>query len=692
MRKINNNKNRIKNFTRGGQIAFHNIRMWFQVNQTLFKICKYCWLILTVGLTWLITPKQYYLAAWYWCQAQVYPILKLLDIKLPVFKVLYHNKFFRVSPEDFLRIPGFVKSAHTFLYYAAAAAITSLIILGVFIFYLLGKYLIKKGEEQTANKFIRGSQLDNAANVAKQIKKRKAASDIVIDDLPMLAGSEIMHFLVHGATGTGKTQLISKFLDHLRRRGDKVVVYDMGGVYTSTFYRKGQDKILNPLDARSENWELWCEAREAPDFFNLATSLIPRPHYGDPYWPDAARSVFANAAFNMQEDDRSIKKLLELLLTEPLEELYRYLADTEAAALMTEKIEKTALTVRSVIATYVKALKFLTAIEHTKKPKFSIQNWLNNKNKQDDWLFLTSIAEHHESLKPLLSMWFSMASICLMQSSLSRSKRVWIICDELPSMHQQPQLAAAMAQSRKYGGCFILGMQNYAQLETIYGNEAKDIFDNMHTRFFFRSPSSNIAELVSRELGSQEVENVQETYSYGANTIRDGITLSSQRVMHQIVTPAEIMDLEKMNCYVRLAGTYPVAHLSLEYQERTAIEKEFIPGNITPDPKVNQLTDTIGCQVREIPKKSKTITEQPEETKIESQSLQPEKQKEQNKQTENTPENYKSSKAREIVLNKQNNSSTKSNTVFYNTSPSKIKTKEELESEIILTGTETKQK
>ncbi|EKE00839.1 MAG: hypothetical protein ACD_21C00266G0002 [uncultured bacterium] len=614
-----NDQNNTKNFTRGGQITFHNIRMWFQVNQTLFKICKVFWFICTVLVAWLITPKHIYMAAWYWCQAQVYPILKLLDIKLPIFKVVYHDKIHWVHPARFLHTIELVEEANTFLYYVAVAAVIALILTGIG-FYLVSKHLTKRGEKQTTNQFVRGSQIDKAENIAKQLKKRKLASDLIIDGMPMIAGSEVRHFLVHGATGTGKTQLISKFLDHLRRRQDKVIIYDMGGVYTSAFYHRGQDKILNPLDARSEDWDLWREAREDTDFASLAASLIPKHGHADPYWTDAARAVFANVAYTMQdENDRSIKKLLKFLLTAPLEELYRYLADTEAAALMSGKIEKTALSIRSVMATYTKSLKFLTGLEQTQKPKFCIKDWLNDKDKNDEWLFITSTSGQHEALRSLVSMWFSMATIALMNPLSSQYRRVWFVCDELPSMHQLPQLTTALAQGRKYGGCFILGMQNYAQLETIYERSgAESIFDNIHTRFFFRSPSSQMAELASRELGSQEVQNIQETYSYGANTIRDGITLGSQRMINQIVTPSEIMDLEPMNCYLRLAGAYPITRLSLKFEERSSAEPEFIPGNAKPDQEISSLVDGFGCRIRKVrPQEIKTEQQEEKEKQIE---------------------------------------------------------------------------
>jgi type IV conjugative transfer system coupling protein TraD len=604
------NTDKAKQFTRGGQITFHNIRMLLQVNKTVWNIYLPSLLILVAVSIYVITPNEILQNAWYWCLAQINPTLELLDFKLANFKVLYHGKTYSISPKNYLSYEQFVKNAEAIIHYLKSGAVIGFI-LSLGVFYALVKWLMAQGEKQTANQFIRGAKLDTSQNVAKMINKQKDASDIVIDDLPIVADSETRHFLVHGSTGTGKTQLISKILDHLRRRGDRVFLYDKGGVYTSTFYRKDKDKILNPFDARCENWDLWREATASTDFENMAESLIPMHGETDPFWVNAARTIFGSAAFTMQDNsDRSIKKLLKVLLTSELSDLHSYLSGTEAATLTSDKIEKTAISIRSVITTYLKSLRFMTAVENNnnKKPTFCIRDWICNEKtgKNDGWLFLSSNATQHASLKPLLSMWFSMATIALLALPENSNRRIWFVCDELPSLHKLPQLSESIAEARKYGGCFVLGMQNYAQLEKVYGRSAgKEIFDLMNTAFFFRSPSPDMAELVSRALGEQEIEDMRENYSYGANTIRDGISIGAQRMVNQIVSPAEIMDLESMKCYVRLAGSYPISLLELTLNKRPPIARSFIQNKTGTDKEVDGLIDQYDSNIRNFQVKKK---------------------------------------------------------------------------------------
>ena len=170
-----------------------------------------------------------------------------------------------------------------------------------------------------------------------------------------------------------------------------------------------------------------------------------------------------------------------------------------------------------------------------------------------------------------------MASIALLSLTEDRHRRIWFICDELPSLHKLPLLGETIAEVRKFGGCFLLGMQSFSQLTKVYGRSgAAEIFDLLNTRFFFRSPSAEMARLVASELGEEEMEEARENYSYGANSIRDGISLGNQRVTRPIVSYPQILELKDLNCYLRLPGHYPVTKLTLNLESRRSYHKGFV--------------------------------------------------------------------------------------------------------------------
>lgn len=561
-----------KHFTRGGQIAFHNLRMLFQINKGLFNVHCISWVVIFATLVWYCIPKDILIQA---ADYEAATVLKLAG-KERVFNIPGPGGVLKQSVHALTTHPYYPKIAamclNRFIQCAWMALGASLAMAA-----LLSWYFVKKGKFQSQNHFIRGSQLVDVHLVRRQIMSARMHSDITLDGFPLIKNTEVQHLLVHGTVGKGKSQLIMKILDALRKRGDRVIVYDKGCTFTENYFDATHDRLLNPYDERCAPWDLWCEAPSDAMLENMAESLIPMHGENDPFWVNAARTVFSSTAARMRHDkDRSLDKLLRLLLTSDFEELEPYLKGTPAATLVSNKIEKTAISIRAVITTYLKSMQSLEGLYNSNEDAFSIRDYILNPN-QRGWLFISSNGEQHKALKPLISMWIAMASMTLLSLPEDSNRRIWFICDELPSLHKLPMLGETIAEVRKFGGCFLLGMQSFAQLEKVYGRSgAAEIFDLLNTRAFFASPSSQMAQLVSKELGDEEVEDARENYSYGANSIRDGISIGKNRLTRPIVTYPEIMSMDALSCYVRLPGAYPITKLQLQYQKRDIKAPGFV--------------------------------------------------------------------------------------------------------------------
>ena len=52
------NEPNFKHYTRGGQISFHNLRMWDQITKTLSLMCLFLWGMLTVLFAWFFIPLE----------------------------------------------------------------------------------------------------------------------------------------------------------------------------------------------------------------------------------------------------------------------------------------------------------------------------------------------------------------------------------------------------------------------------------------------------------------------------------------------------------------------------------------------------------------------------------------------------------------------------------------------------------
>lgn len=603
-----------KHYTRGGQISFHNLRMWDQITKTLVWVCLFLWVVLTGLITWLVTsPEKFHQAIAYYYAS----FLNLVGQK-HTFTLPFHGKNYQQSVDTILHYPYYKENANyivDLLGKSSLAAFVLSFVLGL----CLAFYFIRRGKAQRANQFIRGSRIDSKENVIQQILEKKENSDITIDGFPLKSNSEVQHLLVHGTVGTGKSQLIMKIMDALRKRGDRVIVYDKGCAFIPHYFDSNQDVILNPFDARCPNWDMWLEAPRDSDFENMAESLIPMHGDSDPFWVNAARTVFSSVAAKMRKDkDRSVEKLLKLLLTGEFSHLEDYLKGTPAATLVSGKIEKTAISIRSVITTYLKSLTTLSGLNSEGASPFSIRDYILNEG-DSGWLFISSNGEQHKSLKPLMSMWLAMASLTLLSLTPNPDRRIWFICDELPSLHKLPLLGETIAEVRKFGGCFLLGMQSFSQLTKVYGQSggAKELFDLLNTRFFFRSPSADMARLVASELGEEEIEESRENYSYGANSIRDGISLGSQRVTRPIVSYPQILELEDLKCFVRLPGSYPITQLTLELKDRPKHLKGFVERQFIIDEVLQNIVKESRNQEDEPCGSPKNLTKQPIEVEFE---------------------------------------------------------------------------
>lgn len=582
--------NPTKLFIRGGQIFLHNVRMLTQVGKQVTLAMS----IIAMGMvviTFYINTTEYqrYIGK-EWVKAHAlllvqnrskqivqmptgesYPVYSEQIIKAPM--VLHHV--------NQLKIQLFISVME-----GGALALLALI--------LIVRWLQKKGEKQSQSKIVRGSELVEERELKARIKKKGKTSPYRIGSVYLPFGSEAQHIQIAGTTGSGKTVAIRDLLMTIRARGERAIIYDKGGTYLSRFFREGQDVLLNPLDERGHSWNVWAECEDKADLEALAEAIMPMPinNTMDPFWIHAARMIFVSTANELKNHpNRSNLMLLRYLLTTDLEKIHHLLRHTESGSLVSEKVQKTALNVKTVMATYLKSLLYLK----DEGDIFSIRDWIIN-DKGNSCLFVSSEGRKHPTIRPLISAWINTATKELLGLPPDDHRRVWFILDELTTLHALPFLGTVKSESRKFGGCFVLGHHGASQLRTIYGNDgATSISGLCSTRMYLRLPEDGDAEPASRNLGSYEIEEANESVSYGANTMRDGVSVSRQTKEKRLVMPTEIQVLDDLDGYLRVKGTFPAAKINLKYVHYPLKHPEFIARKIDSDPlrqEVEQLVET----------------------------------------------------------------------------------------------------
>ncbi len=589
----------MKNLVRGGQTSVHSLRMTMQLFLTIWKILLFA----TIFINIFNLLKKYDLFSFkellilQFSRVLVFCGFENYNIHfVGRYKNIYHLQAKIVSANSNL-----ILLEKNILQTIGNGFINSFLI-GILLIIILVILFTIKGKKLTTEKFIRGGEIVSSNQLKKIVKRFNFLKNLrsfklnflsskkySIASIPFPNDGEFLHTIILGSTGTGKTNAILDLLDQIRKNGDRAIIYDKMGSYTANYYQPQKDVILNPLDQRSKAWSFYNEIRRESDYDYIASALIPeKKDSSGPFWTDSARrvfSVFAQKLKNQLKENPSNKNFLQLLLKSNFKILADFLSSTSATSLINVESEKTSLSILAILSAYLSSLKYLK--DDNSHENFSIRNWIELEN-NDSFLFISSRSDQHDSLQPLISTWIDIAVKALLsldQNNYAKAdkRRVWIILDEIGSLQQMPSLLDGLAQSRQFGGAFILSLHSISQLKSIYGKDKTDTITSLcRNKLFFAGADDETAEYCSQNLGHQEIEEVKEGISYGANEIRDGVSLNNYKSHKRIIISSQIMYMKSLQAYLKFAGNFPISKIDFKIKNRAKIAERFID-NISPE-------------------------------------------------------------------------------------------------------------
>ena len=564
-----------KNWLRGGQIVDHNIRMFKQTAKRVFLAT----LIIAIGYIFIYmafntsaNDRKFTLNYYY------SSFMNYAGIGNGTNTIFFNRKNMMFKHSAVSNSNAFKGAADRVNDVLLTSFFHSLL-LNVVIYILISGYIRRRGKIEQADKFLRGGKLVKNSEFKKTLSKNKVNQNLSLGVVPILKDTETIHFEISGAPGTGKSQTLKHLINDIKARGDRAVIYSSSTEFVTEFYDPKKDVILNPLDDRSPEWSLWNEVSEIYHYDDMAAALIPENEGGgvDPFWTKTARSLLSNTARKLKErGEYSTKLLLDKLLGTSLKEIANLVKDTESATIFADGAEKTALSVRATLLSNLASFKFLT----DNNGDFSIRDWVNDEaHQQGGCIFITSSAVQKEVLKPLISCWVDIFASSVLNLSEDENRRIWLIVDELPSLHKLKSLQEMLAQSRKYGGCVVLGYQSYSQIEEIYGEKgAKTLSGLTATKIFFRSNNDYNAQHASNELGKEEIKSTNENIAMGAHTMRDSVSITENEKLRELVLPTQVFNLNNLHGFYRLPGDYPVASFKQEIFKNS---KQSVPGFVS---------------------------------------------------------------------------------------------------------------
>ncbi|ATI79830.1 type IV secretion system DNA-binding domain-containing protein [Sphingobium yanoikuyae] len=553
-------------WTRGGQAIVHNFRMTTQV---FFQTVLAGIVIWIGGTLWYVFEKA--------SEYERFVTFKLAEAVLKsdfpgdaplIFRAPDGHSYWTTTNsllDSGLATRTLVSIEHHLLVGAALSGAFALLMLGWAWF-----YFTRTGRGLGSNQYIRGARFGTPRQLRRLLRRSRKGS-LSIGGVPVPEDFETEHVLICGAPGTGKTNMIVKMLEGIRRDGRRAIVYDTAGTFIEKFYREGHDILLNPLDARTDVWSPWVDVPRDYHYDQIAESTIPEKP-GDPFWAKAARGTLVAVLRKLAERERTlVSALLDTILRASLKTLASFAEGTDAAAFISMEGDRTSAGIRAELASVMRSFSYLDDTTDG----FSIRSWVEDED-DDSWLFISVKADQLPSLRPLITVWLDIAVSAIMSLAPARKRRIYCVVDELPTLQKLPSLPDFLARGRKYGGCGILGFQSYPQLEATYGvQDAAAITGYCSTWVVLRANDTPTAKLVSENLGQVEQVEANEGMSYGVNDMRDGVNLSRMQVTRPLVMHTEVTNLPNLSGYLRFGRSLPVVRFVDRYQEIPVIAEAF---------------------------------------------------------------------------------------------------------------------
>jgi len=567
--------NILSNIIRGGQLSLHALRMFKQVLNLLLLWGVFIFFIFMSLSIWQNTTITQWKG---YRDYQAANILCSLMMKNRQITVYYADSPSSISAHivtESSYFRGFKQEIEAVL---EEAVVFSLKTSGVMLL-IVSIFFIYRGFRKTGEEFKRGAKITGfdkiKSNIIKNNKKNKYEA-YKIANMPYAYQGEMQHTLIVGANGVGKTVLISNIVEQIRQRGDKAIIYDKKGDYTKWFYDPSKDMILNPFDDRTEAWSLLSEINNIGSVKQMAKAFIPDSgNKGDgKIWDEAGRIAFTEVVnkLHAQGEDLTNREIVDKILRQDMKEVAKMLENTYGQAVIDANSPKTASSVLFVLAAHFNSLK----LTHSKQSEsFSIRDWVLSEEK-DSMLFVTSQEDLSSELAPLQTAWFEIAISAILSKDQEKEQKTWVILDELPALHKIPSLDSGLATVRSYQGCFVIGLQNISQIRDKYGKDAaQSISSECNTRCLFKSNDADTAKWVSDNIGQIEITEFKEGLSYGANSIRDGVNVSTADKLKPALLPSEILNMERLNLILKMPDN-PAVKAKVKYKKRAVREKSFV--------------------------------------------------------------------------------------------------------------------
>lgn len=364
------------------------------------------------------------------------------------------------------------------------------------------------------------------------------------------------HFLMIGATGSGKTMAFRLFMQSVLPRillgsDARALIYDakqdimeiLSGLSLSC-----EIIILNPFDARSVAWDMAKDITTPATAIQIASIIIEEEKGHNAFFSKAARDLFAAvmiALHNTRPGDWTLADLVRILSsTDATQQLLESVPYTRAIAEehFGRQTNNTTANVQYTISANVAYLRTIAALWQNAKRRFSLQEWING----NSILVLGNSETLRTPIDAMNRAIFQRLVELVLAQSESSTRRTWFFLDELKEMGRLDALPSLLTKGRSKGARAVIAFQTIEGLRAVYGDRlANEIAGMCAGKIALRTDCPATAAWLSSVVG--EAETLRWMQSQQSSKNGQSKSLSQQIVTTQAVLASEVLRLPLAN-------------------------------------------------------------------------------------------------------------------------------------------------
>lgn len=456
---------------------------------------------------------------------------------------------------------------------------------------VLATFYRRRRKPNVASTHRRGRSLRSELEVADSLKRHRAVSDpgLALGRQRLPSSAAYSHVALAGATGSGKTILQRLLMQSVlpsigQGFGHRALIYDAKQDLLSLLAGlrlRAPIRTLNPLDARSVGWNLAADIRTPASAFQMASTLIPDVKTdNNPFFSNAARHLMAGAinALLLHAKGRWTFRQLLLMMRDP--DILRPLLDrSEQTRFLLQYFEHPG-TFQNILSTVLTALapfEVIAAAWDRAGEQISLAAWL----REESILVLGNDESNRAALEAMNRLIFRrIGELVLSQPELpepsARSPRTWFFLDEVREAGKLDNLSRLLTQGRSKGAAVVLGFQDMAGLQAVYGKEvANELVGQCATTVILRLNSPDTAAWASRLIGSHDLLESRHSHSRSYPSILHALPGTGASVSHGVATRPLVLESEIMDLPLTSFETGLTAYVISPW---TGVYREHLPG------------------------------------------------------------------------------------------------------------------